>query len=453
MKSKKVNLKQFFCLLTTILCCGSLVLTARTTSLQKKDPDKTKQVQDTGTRESVEAVDVSLVLRALKQGQPVPGLQQKDFTLYESDKPMPLTGFREIRRKVGQHVEKKRLFFLYFRVSESDPEIPKALDYFFSQVYKDGDYVLLMLANRVLPITRSSQVEPALESFNTSLTYLVEKSRLAKQKLADSQEQLVRQFFEEDWRELDSLQAQNVNLLVVNLKNAWMEYQRNYIFLAEDKLKDIAESLKKVDIEKWGFVFYQQDSFPSLNLSIIPGLGADSPGRIARLRRQMQQFAPRMSSTGENVQTIKNFQQAFIEANTTFHVLLSYPVSPVKLNTMYLEYKAAHTDWEWAFREISQATGGSVIEGSNLHESLARAAAQEDVFYRLTYAPATIKDEDRKIRIQTKLRDIKLQYHQVTVFPASKITIDQLSFSHPLLVFTLKNYRQFFDGTNLYGEI
>ena len=120
---------------------------------------------------------------------------------------------------------------------------------------------------------------------------------------------------------------------------------------------------------------------------------------------------------------------------------------------MYLEYKAAFTDWQRAFRDISQATGGSIIEGNNLQESLVQAAAREDVFYRLTYAPGTIKDEDRTIRIQTKLRDIKLQYHQVSVSTADKIAIDQLSFSHPLLEFTLKNYRQFSDGTNLYGDI
>jgi hypothetical protein len=209
MKSRKVNLKQFFCLLTTIICCGSLVLTAQTTLSPQKDPDKPKQSQNTNTREYVEVVNVSLVLRALKKGQPVAGLQQKDFTLYENGKPMPLTSFREIRRKVGQHVEektapapaaKKRLFFLYFRVSEPDPKIQKALDYFFHQVYRDGDYALLMFGNRVFRITDHSQVEPVLASFNIALTQLVGKKRLAKQKLTDHLERLVREFIELGFR-------------------------------------------------------------------------------------------------------------------------------------------------------------------------------------------------------------------------------------------------------------
>jgi hypothetical protein len=41
----------------------------------------------------------------------------------------------------------------------------------------------------------------------------------------------------------------------------------------------------------------------------------------------------------------------------------------------------------------------------------------------------------------------------VIVSPADKVAIDLFSFNHPLLEFTLKNYRQFFDGTRLYGDI
>jgi hypothetical protein len=463
MKSKKVNLKPSFCIFITIICCGSLALSALATLPQKKDPDKLKPSKNTGTREYVETANISLVLRALKKGQPTAGLQQKDFTLYENDKPIPLTSFQEVRRKVGQYVEdktapaptgKKRLFFLYSRVSEPDPNISKTLDYFFSQVYRDGDYALLMVGNRVFPITRRSQVESALESFHTVLDLLVEKTRLGKQKLTDNLDQLVRQFLEENWENLDALQTENVNLLITRFRSAWMEYNQDYIFQAEDKLKAIADSLKKIDIEKWGLVFYQQDRFPALNLKGMPGQSAAFQVRIDRLRRRLEQVAAQMSDTPQNGQTIKDFQQAFIEANVTLYLLLSHPTSKEKPNTMYLEYKAVLTDKQQAFRDISQATGGGVIQDNDWQKALARAVESEDVFYLLTYAPAPGGDEDRKIRIQVKLPGIKLQYHrQATVSPLEKITIERVLFSHPLLEFTLKNYRLFFDGTSWYGDI
>jgi len=458
---RKVNMKQFFCLLTTILCCGSLLLTAQTTSLQKKDTDRQKQSQKTDSREYVEVVNVSLVLRALKKGQPAAGLQQKDFTLYENGKPMPLTSFQEIRRKVGQHVEdktapapaeKKRLFFLYFRVSEPDPKIQKALDYFFHRVYRDGDYALLMFAGRVIPITRRYQVEPALAIFNTALARVVEKARLEKQKLNDRLEESVRQFLEENRKNSGALIEQNISVLVSNFRNAWQVYKQNNISLAGEKLKAIADSLKKVDLEKWGFVFYQQESFPFLNLQSIRGLSGPPAAKV-RIRQALEQLTPNMSPR-QSLQSIKDFKQAFIEANATFHLLLSNPTSMGKTGTLYLRHKTAHTDWQQAFRGISETTGGGIIEDNNVQKSLVQAVEREDVFYRLTYTPATRGDENRKIRIRTKLPGIKLQYHRkVAVSPVDKIAIDDFSFNHPLLEFTLKNYRQFFNGTFLYGDI
>jgi hypothetical protein len=473
MKRRKVNLKQFFCLLTTIICCVSLLQTAPTASSQQKEPDKPKPLQDTEPREYVEVVNVALILRALKKGQPVAGLQQTDFTLYEDGKPVVLTSFREVRRKVGQHAgeetaetrvekkpaaapaapaAKKRLFFFYFRISEPDPKIQNALDYFFRQVYREGDYALLMFGNRVFPITRRSQVEPVLSSFNTALAQFVENARSGKQRLTSDLERLVRQFLEES-RKNPNLQEHYVSLLISRFKIAWQEYIQKNLILAEEKLNAISASLKKIDIEKWGFVFYQEDRFPFLHLNSIRGLKG-SALKIVSLRSQLEQLGPNMNQIQQSVQTIRNFQQAFIEANATFHLLLSNPTSMGKLDTIYLKHTAIHTDWQWAFRSISEATGGGIIKDNNLPESLAQAVEREDVFYVLTYAPAAGGDERRNIRIRTKLPGIKLQYHrQVTVSPADKIAIDLFSFNHPLLEFTLKNYRQFFDGTRLYGDI
>jgi len=460
-------MKRLFCLLTTIFCCGSLLLTAQTTSPPKKDPDEPKRSQDTETLEYVEVVNVSLVLRALKKGQPVAGLQQKDFTLYENGKPRPLTSFQEIRRRVGQHTgdettrveekttpapaAKKRLFFFFFWISEPDPKIPKTLDYFFNQVYREGDYVLLMVGNRVFRIFRRSRVEPVLASFNTLLAQLVEKKRQAKQKLTDQLEESVRQFLEEN-RKNPGLQGENLRVLFSRFGIIKQEYGYNSIGLAGEKLEAIAASLKKIDIEKWGFVFFQQDRSPFLHLNSIRGLHG-TPAAKAKIRQALDQLTPK-ASPQLSLQIIKDFQQAFIEANITSHLLLSNPTSMGKQGSLYLKHAAAYVDWQWAFRNISQATGGGIMVDNNFQESMVQAVEREDVFYRITYAPAARGDEHRKIRIRTTLPGIKLQYHrQVTVSPADKIAIDLLSFNHPLLEFTLKNYRQFFDGTRLYGDI
>jgi hypothetical protein len=468
MKNRKFNWKHLFSLLTTIICCAGLLLPVQTTPPPQKDPDKPKQSQESDTREYVEVVNVSLVVRALKKGQPVAGLQQKDFTLYENGKPRTLTSFQEIRRKVGQHtgdessrieekttpapVTKNRLFFFYFHISEPDTKIPETLDYFFRQVYRKGDYALLMVGDRLFRISDRSRVKPVLASFDTLLTKLTEKKRRAKQKMADHLERLTLEFIEEINKDRSMLMP-NLDMFVSRFKMVRQEYQQSNISLVEENLKAIVASLKKIDIEKWGFVFYQQEKQPSLRAS---GIRARKVSRVQMFEIQRyleEQIGPKVSSQ-QSVQTIRSFQQAFIEANITLHLLLSNPTSLGKQDSNYLRHTVAHTDWQQAFRNISQASGGDTIVDNNFQESLVQAVEREDVFYRITYAPATEGKERRNIRIQTKLPGIKLLYHRkVVVSPADKIAVDLFSFNHPLLEFTVKNYHQFFDGSRLYGDI
>jgi hypothetical protein len=379
-----------------------------------------------------------------------------------------LTSFQEIRRKVGQHtgdestrieekttpaqVTKNRLFFFYFHISEPDTKIPKTLDYFFRQVYRKGDYALLMVGNRLFRISDRSQVKPVLTSFNTLLTQLTEKRRRAKQQLTGHLERLAREFIEEINKDRATLMP-NLNMFVSRFKMVRQEYQQGNISLEEKSLKAIVASLKKIDIEKWGFVFYQQERHPFFRTSSLRARKVSRMQMFEIQRYLEEQIGPKISSR-ESVQTIKSFEQAFIEANVTLHLLLSDPTSMGKQGSNYLKHRVAHTDWQQAFRGISQASGGGTIVDNNFQESMAQAVEREDVFYRLTYAPDTEGKERRNIRIRTKLPGIKLQYHRkVTVSPADKIAVDLFSFNHPLLEFTVKNYHQFFDGNRLYGDI
>jgi hypothetical protein len=453
-----------FGILITIICCAGLVQAAP----PQEEAGKGKQSQQVDTREYVEVVNIQMVLRALKKGRTIGGLRQEDVTLYENGKAMPLTSFREVRRKVAPpaadetvktRVEtKKRLFFLYFRLSEPDPNIQAALDYFFNNVYRDGDYALLMFRNRVFPIPSRSRVEPVLASFNRTLAEAVKVTRREKQKMSENMERGVRAYLDEISKSGGSQAIQEASLfrMLSNFKLAWQQYRHHYVTREEERLKGIAASLKKVDIEKWGIVFYQQDQFPRLNMKSVFRMRSSAPAGVAKLRKEIEIIARDMSQATQSVKTIKNFQRAFIEANATFHLLLSNPTSLGKLTSTYLKYSAAHTDWQQAFRLISEETGGGIILDNQWQDSLVKAVEREDIFYRITYKPAKSGKQRRNIRIRTKLPGIKLKYHRkVKVTPPGqdKIAIGGFSFKHPVLQFTLKHYRQFFDGARLRGDI
>jgi hypothetical protein len=461
MKPKHVLMSLFLCWFITIL------------SANPQTTEQTKN-QTTGSQEFVEVVNVELTLRALKDGHTVSGLKQSDVTLYENGKPIPLTSFHEIRRRMGQHPvsdpqstggeskttqlkpAKKRLFFLYFRVSEPDPRLQKVLGYFFKRVYRQGDYVLLMLGKKVYPITRRAKVAPTLSDFYNHLAKVTRETRFAKQRIANKVEELVR-IFVNDFRlneERTLPQETAIYRLISQYKASWENYKHESILLADKKLKAIAASLKNVEIEKWGLVFYQRDSFPVMNLESLYSLSEKSKQPLDRLKKEMAQLVRDMSKSDQSVQALKEIEHAFIEANATFHLLLSSPASQGKLESMYLRHSAIYTDWQRAFKGISTATGGSIIEDNKLQESLLQAVEWEDVYYRLTYAPASEGAEKRNIRIETNLKGVKLQYQrQLAINWEIPITIQLFSFNHPILEFSLTDYRQFFDGNHLFGDI
>jgi len=443
------------------------ILMCRSTLLYTNSNTKTLEKQDT-LKEYVEVVNVEVIIRALSSGQPVGGLKKSDFTLFENEKKRGITSFLEIRRKVGvedidtkkikapETPGKKRLFFLYFRISEPEAQYHNALDYFFDRVYREGDYVLMMVKNQVFKITRKHQVNQTLAQVKDSIDKTAKRTKLEKDRLREKMEKLFRDFAKQFVRnEQGNLpQDQLLDHLKLQYKTAWNEYKFKYITLSNNKLKAIAASLKIVDFEKWGLVFYQPDTFPHFNVEMIYPQRIESFRPIAKLRRIFDSFSREMQQPGMSLAFSKDIKQAFIDANATFHLLLSNPLSMGKLESVYLRMDAVYSDWKRAFKNISEATGGAVIAGKKLADSLKQAAEKEDIYYRLTYSPKISDQTTRKIRVTANDNRLKLLYNrQVTLKKVNEIDIAGFSFSHPVLEFILNHYQQLFDGIRLYGDI
>ncbi len=453
--------------LLVYLCANVYLYSSQPLETREQTEDEKPEV-----KEYVEVVNVEVIVRALRKGKLVGGLKKSDFTLYEDGKKQEITSFLEVRRKLGLikktgAIEKsikpekpKRLFFLYFRVLEPDLQYQKALDYFFEQVYREGDYALIMVKNQVFKITRKHHVSQILTQVKNTIAEKARQEKLEKDRLLENMEVRFREFIDK-FRENERLELPQdtlFNRLQAQYKTVWEEYKHKHITLTNDKLKRIAASLKTVDLEKWGLVFYQHDTFPLLNTRTIPIRRIDSMADIEKLRRIFATFSRDMRQPDRALAFFKDIQQAFIDANATFHLLLSSPKATGQMESAHLRMDNVHSDWHLAFRGISETTGGAVINSRKLEESLGNVVEKEDIYYRLTYAPQEISDDEqthrRKLEVKTADNQLKLLYNRrVILEKANEIAIKNFYFSHPSLGFTLNNYQQLFDGSHLYGAI
>ncbi|MCP5046986.1 MAG: hypothetical protein GY940_07420 [bacterium] len=434
-------------------------------------PRSNSRDQQETVSEYVEVVNIQMVLRALRKGQPVGGLSKSDFTLYENGKPTPITSLTEVRRHVGLNSGKeppaeetgtagipkpKRLFLLHFWLSEADPHVDEALDFFFNRVYREGDYVLLTLKNKVFTVTRGSQVPDALALVKTGIKEITLQAKLERDRLADRLETMFRDFEEEFRRNEDIANDQGalMNRIIAQYKSTWAEYKNKNITLNGNILKNIAASLKYLDFEKWGIVFYQHDTFPQWIPESIRARDPRTEKHLEELKREIRFTGREMARTYLAPGFIRDVQQAFIDANSTFHLMLSSIRTYGKLESIYLRHGNVHSDWKQAFRDISLATGGEVIDDNVLKLSLGKVVEKEDIYYRLTFSPGPGKSRVRDIKIKSGDKTLKLFYHRKARFSqVGEVTIENVSFTHPDLEFTLRNYRQFFDGTRLHGDL
>jgi hypothetical protein len=431
-------------------------------------------------QEFVEVINTELIVRALKKGKPVGDLKIEDFSLFENGQERKITSFMEIRRRIGTKApvidksgesktsDTRRLFLFYFWLYNPEPEHTETLDYFFKNIFRDGDYALLIIENQVFKITKGEDIQNTLTQVKTMLDQMTQRAKLEHDTMELRVERLFRDF-EEKFRSIEhnpkleglvparpgpSPRSTFLNQFVEGYKRLWDEYRYKRINLNVGKLKRIAESIKRTNFEKWGLVFYQHDTFPQFDPQTLIQEKQQSFGNDRELRKMADSISREINRPAGSLAIIQGIKEVFIGANATFHLLLTDVPTQDPMNSRYLKMGHVYSDWKEMFRTVSEATGGKVMDGKKLNVSLAQAMEKEDIYYRLTYAPEITDKKARKIEIKCKKKKLKIQYDpNVSVEKVGKIIVDNFSYDHPTLQFSLRNYQQLFDGNWMYGDM
>ncbi len=465
---------------TIIVCLAFFVLFALAGGIPLDTQEKTE------TEEIfVEVTNVEVIVRALKKGDPLGGLKQSDFTLYENGQKRELTSFMEIRRKIGttkpekveedllsrleeKPAEKKRFFLFYFWAFDPGPNYEEALKFFFENVYRDGDTVLMVYGNQVHKVLRKSQYPHSIAKLQASLEQVATRSKMEHEAMVRRVERL----YKDVEREFDQLvvspnaprtksptedpgkRRRVLEGFIANYKRLWDEFRFKRIRMNVDKLKGIAASLKKVEIEKWGMVFFQHDLFAQYDADSIALDKIGAFGDNLELKREFANLTRHLNKPSESQDIIKDIRNAFIDANATFHLLLSNPKTPDNSISRFVKVAPIHSEWQEVFREITESTGGEIISGKKLGISIAQAINKEDIYYRLTYAPQVADVKNRKVEVKTNKKRVKIVYNpNVVLKKTTEVKIENFSFNFPTLEFSLKDYQQLYDGNYMYGDI
>jgi hypothetical protein len=423
-------------------------------------------------KERVDVVNIEVPVRVFMGGEPRDNLQKGDFQLYEDGKLQEINGFSLRRKKMNVHsvamqadqgsaASAPRYFVLVFRILEYNKQLQKGLDYFFADILRDQDQLLILANDRTLVLNRDVWQVKRREIVDQVLR---EEAVKARQEL-EAYFQQVRHDIDQNrlliqWDNTSQFRAPPVIGLLERYLDVWRDFKRKYLVPDLDKFYNFAHHLEKIKAEKWVLNFYQVEMFPKMKIggSIrrqIDSMAVDleSQGSAAthfgRAIRRLLETIDHESDLA-NEFPAEQIGKMLIRVDTTYHCFISR-VTREGLSED-LEYKKVASDLENSLREITLRSGGEVTSTGDIGSALHAIEDKEDIYYVLTYAPQSpghrgkikIKINDARARLlyDDNLRsDYIAEYVQKRKLADPAIQLQGLSFAEGKLHFNISDFR------------
>ncbi len=367
--------------------------------------------------ESVTVTVVEIPVRVLQAGQPVKGLTREDFKLYENGALQQITGFDVVSRRISpdpalppltlEAPALPRLFVLLFQIFDYNQGVAEGIDYFFRDVFRPGDRLMVLVEDKVLNIRQDSdsgtvaqQVKDTLKTYKSYSTSSIIRAYVDLEHEGEKLHAYLQGQGSASW-------YQSVSRFYENYQRAWNEYKNQFFTQDLGLYRNLTQRIRSIPGDKWVLCFEQRQMFPRLKMQspleveirTILDNQIDPQNQV--LARQIQSVQVALQRSMDIVQQFPGdrLQELFLQAGITFHHIILK--SPRVLDSRDFELGDVGQDYEDCFRRISAATGGSSVLSNKVAEAVREASVKEDYRYILAYAPADKSAaKERKIEVK-----------------------------------------------------
>ena len=409
-------------------------------------------------QEAVTVTAVEVPVRVFHKGQVVRNLKKEDFEVYENGVKQEITAFEIVSRKISIPQEerkthqKKRLFILIFNIFDYNEAVGEGIDFFFQNVFQEGDRFLILTEGRMFDIERGKKLSEVILNL---------KETLKKYKLISNQNIL--KSFRDVSREADRLLSmlrgldrsaytpvdQAMIRFFDNYKRIWLDYKKQYLIPDLELYRGIINRIKYMEGEKWAICFLQRELFPRLkkagrldnDITTWVDSQVDPTQQVkARIIQVKQHELQRVFDVSGNFPA-DGLRDLFMEANITFHLITLKSSRVVFFQDFDLREIAQ--DYEDCFKKISLSTGGSSVFSNKVPDALKEATETEDYYYLLVYSPDENQSgKKREIDVKVKKSGVNIFYmKKVPEIGVPPLSITDFKAGKKTIKFSLINYK------------
>lgn len=370
-------------------------------------------------REKIKVVSVEIPVRVFYKEKPVDNLTKADFKLYEGKKKQTITSVKILKNKIkDQPTTPSRYFVLAFRVSRYNKQFRDGVRYIFDNVLVEQDQLLVFANNKSVFFNNLLNKEESLEKVNNLVR---EQSQLARGQMTTYlhriEQEIDKTRFKMRLQTERDVFAYIFDFLERYLR-VWKDYKRKYLVPKIDRFYYFSKSLENVKKEKWVISFYQMEMFPNISITgdirrtikaYIDEWQASSSGTYVNYARMLR---TRLMEIDKEHNIADDFpaeevSKIFYKVGATFHSI--FMRSTMGLVSKDLEYRKISTDIENSLREITKATGGTLIATNDVESAANSIREKENICYLLTYTPENPDKIDR-IKVQVNKKKHKVLY-------------------------------------------
>jgi len=359
------------------------------------------------------AVNIEVPTRVFKGKTFIDNLTIADFEIYEDGVLQKTEAVYLIKKMdiVREDTEMKkeearkifapkvsRNFVFLFEMHEYLPTVGKALEYFFNDVFLKGDTLLV--------VTPSQSY-----NFNNKVLDRLTEKEISKQLIAQLRKDLrmsssVYRGLLNDLENLRTFQGSGaLELDLVRLMHSSILTKlRNLRYIDENKMLNFADTLENIEGPKHVFFFLQKMLVPTMGTNSVFDSG-DLRGFEAYMsfdENKIKQIFSSSSITAYMIYVTKTSDLEFVNSggvSLTSTNIMSSSNSPAPRAMQNLS-----GNFFSAFKDIAQATGGTVDSTTNVAASFKKAADASENYYLLYYSPknylADGKYKDIKIKVK-----------------------------------------------------
>ncbi len=377
-------------------------------------------------RHETTTLNIEVPVRVFKGDRFVDDLTISDFELYEDGRLQSLDAVYLVRKTAIERREEsmpfvpdtQRHFYLDFEMSEYDPRIREAVDYFIREVLLPGDELVLITPMRTYRMKSDVFTDAGRARALQQIMGI-----LRRDILTGSAEYL------DVLDDMRSLALTMVGAVGMSRTNGQSPMASD-IFVSAGSVYEVStsveeqlqmywtcltrlESLRKIDTAQMAafadhlrgqsgrkevFLFYQREFIPKLDPIVLDAYMStfnDRPDIVQTVTGIFEFFH---RDTPIDIEAAKT---AYADSGAAVHFLfLTRPAPKVPGVTMQEQSE----DIFAPFREMSRATGGYIASTANIEAAMRSAVAAAENYYLLYYTPKAYAGDGRFHRLEVRVK-------------------------------------------------